>query len=174
MDITEIILDQHREQRRLFGFIHELGGTEALAPVWRRLEGLLDAHAEAEERFFYPRLLQCGTGAGDSKDAADETFDAIKDHNDIRDAGKAVEKQPVGTREWFDAVSKAEIANSKHMAEEERQAIADFRQHVSIDERHALGVQFLAFVSGHLLGVRPVDKDPGTYVREHGHEAQPA
>ncbi|MEG8023776.1 hypothetical protein QP162_03700 [Sphingomonas aurantiaca] len=40
--------------------------TEALSALWTRLKNLLDAHAEAEERFFYPRLMKIGTGGSDA------------------------------------------------------------------------------------------------------------
>lgn len=168
MDITEIILDQHQEQRRLFAFLREIdrGDRDSLAAVWKRLQGLLDAHAEGEERFFYPSLLKQGSGASDAPSAKEETHDAIKDHNDIRDAAKSAGDHEVGSDEWFKSVCKADLANSKHMAEEERQALADFRTNASVDERHRLGVQFLAYVSGHILGVKPVDKDPDAYVKD--------
>jgi hypothetical protein len=173
LDITDIILDQHDEQRRLFAAIQQIDGseTDALNAIWKRLQALLDAHAEAEERYFYPELLREGSGSADSDSAADETRDAIEDHNEIRDSAKAVKKFPVGSGDWFDAITKADIANSKHMAEEERQGLADFRRHSSLEERHRLGVQFLGFVSRHLTGVKPVDKDPDQYVEEH--ERQP-
>jgi hypothetical protein len=176
LDITEIILDQHNEQRRLFGFIQEMHGSgkEALAAVWKRLHGLLDVHADGEEKFFYPRLLKEGSGAADSDSAADETRDAIKDHNEIRDSAKAVDGHEVGSGDWFAAVARADLANSKHMSEEERQALADFRCNASVEERHRLGVQFLAYVSAHLMGVKPVDKDPDRYVSEHQRQPEPA
>ncbi len=175
MDITEIILAQHNEQRRLFGFIQQMHGEDAetLTAVWKRLQGFLDAHAEGEERFFYPRLLKQGSGAADAKSAKDETKDAIKDHNKIRDAGKAVDKEQVGSDAWFKAVAKCDFENSEHMSEEERQALADFRCNASVEERHRLGVQFLAFVSNHLMGVKPIDKDPEAYV-EHPHREMQA
>lgn len=173
MDITDIILDQHREQRRLFACLQEIdhGDHEALTAIWGRLHALLDAHAEGEERYFYPQLLNQGTGSEDSDSAADETKDAIKDHNEIRDTAKGVQDHRVGSDEWFMAIARADLANSKHMAEEERQGLADFRRHASLEERHKLGVDFLAYVSRHLTGVRPVDKDPAKWVKEH--EQQP-
>ena len=59
-------------------------------------------HAEAEERFFYPKLLKVGDGAGGKPTAADETLDAIKDHNKIRDAVAAVAHETVGSDGWWD------------------------------------------------------------------------
>lgn len=169
MDITQIILDEHDQQRRLFSMIDEIDGsdTPALAALWGRLRGLLDAHAEAEERFFYPRLMQIGEGANDADSAAEETQDAIKDHNEIRDTAAAVEKETIGSPEWFEAVGKANEANGDHMAEEERQGLTDFRRHASLAERHALGIRFAAFEAAHLTGVEPVDKDPKRWVKDH-------
>ena len=176
MDITDLILEQHNEQRRLFGFIREIdrSDVEALSAIWNRLRGLLDAHAEAEEQFFYPALLKQGSGASDAASAAAETRDAIEDHNEIRDAAKEADAHDVASNEWFKAVCKADLENSKHMAEEERQGLADFRRNSSLEERHRLGVQFLAFVSEHRMGVKPVDKDPDRYVKQHQHELEPA
>jgi len=169
MDITRLIEDDHAEQRRLFALIDDIPDSEtaALRAVWGRLSALLDAHAEAEERFFYPELLKIGKGAPDSDSASDETKDAIKDHNEIRDAGSAVEQCKVGTKEWRSAVAKANKANSDHMAEEERQGLADFRQHGSLELRNELGICFAEFQSNHLTGVKPVDKDPDGYVRDN-------
>ena len=169
MDITQLILDEHGEQRKLFALIDEIdrSDTPALTAIWGRLRALLDAHAEAEERLFYPRLMQVGTGGNDAPSAAEETEDAIKDHNEIRDAAAAVDKEAVGTDAWFEAVGAANKANGDHMAEEERQGLTDFRRHATVEERHALGIRFAAFEAAHLTGVDPVDKDPKQWVRDH-------
>lgn len=174
MDITAIILDQHNEQRRLFAFLREIdrGDRDSLAAVWKRLQGLLDAHAEGEERYFYPLLLKEGSGASDAAGAADETRDAIEDHNKIRDAARSADDHAIGSEGWFEAVCKADLENSKHMAEEERQPLADLRRSASVEERHRLGVQFLAFVSAHLMDVKPVDKDPDAYVKDPEREIE--
>jgi len=167
LDITDLVLDQHQQQRHLFAAIQQMRGAkpEELGAVWGALKALLDVHAEAEERFLYPRLLKVGAGGADADSAEDETKDAIEDHNEIRDAGEDVEKHKVGSDDWFEAVTKADEANSKHLAEEERQGLADFRQHASLDERHQLGIRFLAFTSGHREGIKAVDKDPDGYVK---------
>jgi hypothetical protein len=169
MDITDLILDEHNEQRRLFLEIDDLanGDKAALQAVWSRLQGLLDRHAEAEERFFYPELLKIGRGAADSDSAADETRDAIKDHNEIRDAAAKVDDHEVGSSEWFKAVAAANKANGDHMAEEERQGLSDFRRHADPSLSDRLAREFARFSAEHLTGVEPVDKDVDAYVKEH-------
>ena len=172
MDITQLILDDHAEQRRLFSIIEQIDPTDvdALSAVWLRLSAFLDVHAEAEERFFYPELLKLGEGANDAEDGTveGETEDAIEDHNKLRDAVKAVEKYKVGTGAWIAAVGKANVVNSKHMGEEERQGLTDFRRHAPMAVRHDLAVRFAAFEADHITGVRPVNKDPEAYIEAHG------
>lgn len=167
MDITQLIAEDHIEQRRLFALLEELAPDEkdVLRAVWTRLRVLLDTHAFAEEKFLYPELLKLGRGA-DNESPSEETRDAIKDHNEIRDTASEVDRHDVGSAEWFDAMAAANRANSDHMAEEERQGLTDFRSHVPIELRHRLGAEFLRFESERLtgVGVKPVDVNVAEYV----------
>jgi hypothetical protein len=169
MDITQLVLDDHHEQRRLFAILEQIdrADTASLASVWNRLATFLDLHAEAEERLFYPALLQLGKGIDKEHTPEEETDNAIRDHNDIRDAVAAVAGHEVGSDGWFEAVAAANKANGDHMAEEEREGLTDFRRHTSLQTRHELGVAFAAFEASHVTGVVPVDKDPQAYIDEH-------
>jgi hypothetical protein len=154
MDITEVILHQHGEQRRMFAELDEVPASdvETLAAVWKRLEIFLETHAEAEERYFYPQLLRLGT-------------DAIKDHNEIREAILTTRDHQPGSEEWQQAVLECRIANDDHMAEEERQDLTDFRRHASLDLRHEIAVKFVRYEAlKAATGVPPVDKDPEEYI----------
>jgi hypothetical protein len=167
VDITEVILHQHMEQRRMFAMLDEVDrdDTRTLSAIWRRLEIFLETHAEAEERFFYPHLLKLGTGEADADSVEDEVEDAIKDHNEIREGIREAGKHRVGTKVWWEAVAKARLENDDHMAEEERQDLADFRLHASLQLRHDIAVEFLRFESEKAAeGVTPKDKDPEGYV----------
>ncbi|HEX9067042.1 MAG TPA: hemerythrin domain-containing protein [Streptosporangiaceae bacterium] len=168
MDITELILDDHHEQRRLFAILEQISraDTGALSAVWHRLGIFLDLHAEAEEAIFYPALLQAGLTAHRQARAEDETLDAIRDHNDIRDAVADVARHQVGTPDWFEAVGAANLANSDHMAEEEREGLTEFRRLAGLQQRHDLAVAFTAFQARNFGGVRPEDKDPQAYIRQ--------
>lgn len=168
MDITQLILDDHHEQRRLFAIIEQIDSSDtgALADVWGRLVAFLEVHAAAEEAIFYPELLRLAIGPQPLASAEPETLDAIYDHNEIRDAIAAVPAHGVGSQSWRNAVAAANQANSDHMAEEEREGLTDFRRRVSLAERHRLAVGFAAFEARHVTGIRTVDKDPQEYVRE--------
>jgi len=166
MDITQMILDDHHEQRRLFAMLEEIDHSddEKLAAVWKRLAVFLDLHAEAEERLFYPALLDLGEGVGGDETPEAETKDAIHDHNEIRDAVAAVAEHAVGSDDWYEAIAAVNKANGDHMAEEEREGLTDFRRHASLQARHDLGVAFAAFEAAHVSGIEPKDKDPQEYI----------
>jgi hypothetical protein len=169
MDITDLILDDHHEQRRLFAIIEQIDARDltSLVPIWSRLAAFLEVHAAAEEAIFYPALLRLGAGSGGSHTPEAETKDAIKDHNQIRDAVSTAAKCEAGSPEWFAAIAKANAANSDHMAEEEREGLTDFRRHVPLAIRHGLAVAFAAFEAAHVTGVEAVDIDPKRYIEEN-------
>ncbi len=166
-DITALIMDDHAWFRRQFARLDELQAEDPLDPdavsqVWEPLAARLDVHAIAEERIFYPRLLEVG------EDPEGETLDAIGDHNDIRDGVHDAARHPVGTPSWWAAVGRAREANDEHMGEEEREGLADFRLHAPRGLRESLGVQFAEFLDAHptTRGLDTSDKDPQGYVRD--------
>ncbi len=168
MDITQLILDDHHEQRRLFAILEQIGraDTDALAAVWGRLGIFLELHAAAEEAIFYPALLQAGLVGRRQAGVEAETTDAIMDHNEIRDAVLEVDNHQVGSADWLAAVAAANLANSDHMAEEEREGLTDFRRLASLPLRHDLAVAFVAFQARNYAGVPVIDKDPQAYIRQ--------
>jgi hypothetical protein len=167
VDITQLILDDHHEQRRLFAILDQIDAadTGTLSAVWERLSAFLEVHAAAEEAIFYPELLAAGQAAGRIGRSEEETLDAIRDHNDIRDTIAAVAGHAAGSAGWLDAVAAVNVANGDHMAEEEREGLTDFRREASLQLRHDLAVAFAAFEARHFAGIRPVDKDPAEYIR---------
>ncbi|RJQ82065.1 hemerythrin domain-containing protein [Pseudonocardiaceae bacterium YIM PH 21723] len=161
-DITSLILDDHDWFRRQFARLDDITDPTELAKVWQPLADLLDVHARAEEEIFYPHLLRRGD------DAEEETLDAIGDHNDIRDGVHEAARHPIGSEAWFEAVHKARMANSEHMAEEEDEGLADFRRNADPGLRAELGRRFAEFKRRH-AGVRDLDVsdiDPQEYVEE--------
>jgi len=159
-DITQLILDDHETFRREFAALDDAQTPEQLQAIWEPLAALLDVHAVAEETIFYPQLLRRG------EDAEDETVDAIGDHNDIRDGVREAAQHPIGSPQWWDAVRTTRVANSTHMAEEEDDALPDFRRNAPLDVREDLGRRFLEFKADHPdpRSLDTSDKDPQGYV----------
>ena len=81
----------------------------------------------------------------------------------VRRAGR----EKAGTDAWWKAVVDANVHNSDHMGEEERQDLADFRQRASLELRHDIAVAFLRYMAQHAAeGITPRDKDPEEYVQD--------
>jgi hypothetical protein len=165
-DITRLVLQDHEALRRHFADLDDAQASDersAIAAAWQPLAALLDLHAEAEEVVFYPRLLEVG------HHAEDETEDAIDDHNKIRDAVRDAGQRQIGTDEWWEAVGRARTENSKHIAEEEREALSDFRRHADVATRDELGRRWLEFRAARERppAVDAEDKDVHEYLEEH-------
>lgn len=166
-DITDLILDEHEDFRRLFVTLWDLrhsGDTGALAAAWQPLADLLEVHASAEETIFYPVLLKRG-----SAEAPEETNDAIGDHNEIRDSIRAAARLDIGSDPWWEAVLECRKANDEHLAEEERDVIPDFREHCDQARRSSLGGHWVAFHAEHRAarGIPGEDINPEEYVAEN-------
>jgi hypothetical protein len=163
-DITALILDDHAAFRRGFARLDDAEGEEQLAAVWGALALHLEIHAEAEERILYPHLLRQHTD-----EAAEETDDAIRDHNKIRDAIAAANRQPTGSDAWWKAVWDARRENSEHLTEEEDEVLPDFRRHAGTKLRVELGERWLTFYGEHPSGkgLTFTDKDPQRYIEQH-------
>lgn len=162
-DITALILDDHETFRRQFALLDDAKGAEALSAIWQPLSDLLDVHAAAEEKIFYPALLGVADPDGE------ETSDAIGDHNDIRDGVEAAVQAEVGSDEWWKGVNAAREANDQHMGEEENEGLKSFRLNASDELRAELGTKFLQYKNDHPTR-RQADTentDPDRYVEEH-------
>jgi len=168
MDIVDCILADHNRQRTMFAALDEAReDPEALGKIFKHLKNFLEAHAEAEERFFYPTLLKKGDGALDSNSAAETTEDAIEDHNKIAQAAEEAMTLAPGSDAWWIAVDKCNCANSEHMSEEERQGLTDFRRTVPLPTRVKLAVQYLAFEAKHAGEYTRTEKEPEAYIEKH-------
>jgi hypothetical protein len=171
-DIIDLVYADHDWLRRQFFRLDDAKSPDELAAIWDVLSMRLDAHADAEERVFYPALLKHGgrdhpgNPAGDPED---ETEDAITDHNAIRDAVRAAGRHQPGTEEWFEAVIQARKENGEHLEEEEREAMPDFIKSSSLELRHELGMQWLKFYSEHesSQGIDNRDKDADDYIEQN-------
>ena len=163
-DITMLILDDHAAFRRGFARLDDATGEEQLRAIWEPLALHLDIHAEAEETILYPYLLKKG-----GTNADEETDDAIRDHNKIRDGITAAAKHPIGSDGWWQGVWQARRENTEHLAEEEDEVLPDFRQHVTRERRAELAAKWLAYYAEHPSGQGLTfrDKDPHQYIEEH-------
>src|SRR3954449_12540030 len=164
LDVTELVLEDHARLRARFAALDDASGIEALSVLWQEIADLLEVHAQCEEEVFYPQLLRKQT-----EDGRDEAEDAIDDHNKIRDAVREAARHEVGSDEWWTAVGNARTENSKHIAEEEREALPDFRHAAPLELRQRLAVRWIDWRTGHQppRNVDTDDKDVEQYLEEN-------
>jgi hypothetical protein len=164
-DITALILDDHHSFRVGFARLDDAKTEEELRAIWEPLALHLDIHADAEEEILYPHLLIDAGG----EEAEEETEDAIRDHNKIRDGIEEARAQPVGSDGWWKGVWKTRTENSDHLREEEDEVLPDFRKHATLELRHQLATRWLTFYGEHPLGkgLNFRDKDPKAYIAEN-------
>ena len=161
-DIATLILSEHEAFRRAFSELEQLTNAEELARRWTELADALEVHASGEEEVFYPELLQ------DVDDSEGDTKHAVKDHNKIRDAARAVADHEVGTDAWWDAFRAAREETVEHLEEEEHDVLPPFQDEVDEDKRVEIGMRWLAFRDTHegAKGLSGKKKDPEEYVEE--------
>jgi hypothetical protein len=147
-DIIELILADHERIRRLLRALddaarygEDTGANWVLAPVWRRLAGLLELHADAGEEICYLALF------GPGQDAAAQMQDAIADHDDIREAVAEARLHPAGSAAWWRAVTAAQQASSDHIARQERGVLAAFGRRAAPALRTELARQWATFIT---------------------------
>ena len=163
-DIVRLILTDHETFRARFAELADLRDQpRAAAALWGELAAHLETHASAEEEHFYPALLQNVEGS------EDETEDAVKDHDEIRQGIRRAAAAEVGSDEWWAGIADAREANDEHLAEEERDDLPDFLRNVSVEVRQELGERFVAFRDAHpwAAGLTYQDKDPEKFVEEY-------
>jgi hypothetical protein len=162
--VTDLIRLDHIWFRSQFAALEAArGDAGTIASLWSTLSARLEVHAAAEEALFYPRLLK------DDSDATDDTKDAIRDHNEIRDAIRDAEGQPIGEAAWWAAVNATEHANTEHMEEEEQGPLIEFDDAASSDEQAELASAFASFETEHAgaRGISIEDRDPDEYVADN-------
>ena len=168
MDITELILSDHHEQRRMFAMLDDVDRADTARRSGPVDPPVRDARGARPGRgaVLLSRAAKLGERRHEDEEV-EETKDAIGDHNDIRD-GILESAQARGRHRWLvDGVTAARKANDEHMGEEEHEGLADFRRYVDLDTRHRIAVVFARYEAANVDGVPIEDKDPDQYIKDN-------
>ena len=162
-DIDVLILSEHENFRRSFTEIEAITDPGPLGERWQELADALEVHASGEEEIFYPELLQ------EVDDSGDDTEHAVHDHNEIRDAVRAVDAEDLASDAWWEAFRTAREVTAEHLGEEEHDMLASFRDSVDAEKRNELGMRWLEFHEVHdrAKGLSGDTKDPEEYVADN-------
>jgi hemerythrin superfamily protein len=132
-DVTMLIETDHREVESLFAQFKSDGSKATAMKICEEL----DAHADAEERVFYPVVREEVPEGGDlAKEAEDE-------HKEARELIGRIKNTDDGTH-LGDLVNQLEQAISHHVSEEEKEMLPKSRDALTPQRREELGAEFEA------------------------------
>ena len=156
-DIVELIRAEHA---RIIGLTGQLGTALAQqAPVdpgsepdliWAALVRYLRFHVEAAKEIAYRAL------AGSEPNAPPAIAQASQADADIRETAAEARLAPPGSRTWRLAVQAICGSANRHITCVESGPLAQFQDHGALTVRHALGRQWVAFMTARPWTDRPV------------------
>lgn len=135
-DVIELILSDHRLFEELLRNLRDTSSDRAA--VRDALAAVLVAHAEAEEKYVYPKLRKrSAVGAHEAEHGAEE-------HAEGHEALLAVlELKGTDTQAFDDAVEKLSATISHHLVEEELTILNPARDELGARARSDLGEAFV-------------------------------
>lgn len=136
-DVIDLILADHRLFEELLRALRDASSDRD--QVRAALAAVLVAHAEAEEKYVYPKLRK--------RDAVgeEEAEHGEEEHAEGHEALlKVLELKGTGTKAFSDAVEELSGTINHHLAEEELTILNPARDEVGPQVRAELGRQFLA------------------------------
>ena len=142
-DIVVVIEREHDALRQQFRSLDRGDSGAELEQAWRALVQLLEVHASGEEVVLYPNVVRA------VGDGVEQTEEAVRDHNDIRDSIRAVDRYTPGSDSWWAALELARRVNEAHLQEEERDVLPSFRRSMDRGGREDLGRQWAVFHEEH-------------------------
>ena len=164
MDITVLVQLEHDAIRSQFEALAALTDARELAQAWTTLAELLEIHASGEEQLLYPKLART------ADEGVEEAVHAVREHNEIRDSVRAVDRHHVGSDTWWRALATAREVNEEHLQEEERDALPLFRTSTDRGRREELGSEWVSFHEQHqqARGLSGEDVDPEDVIPSSG------
>lgn len=149
-DVLEILEDQHKEVDMLIEKLERGQGNRRT--VLSELADKLAAHASVEEKLFYPAIL--------AKDTEEELQEAVEEHLAIKRVLADLITMKLDHDQFIAKLSvlKEHVTHHAH-EEEEKHLFPKVRDMMTLDERAALGNEFLVMFED-VLATHPLRNVP--------------
>ncbi len=136
MNVFDLLRQDHERVRRIFSELAKTQGGQKLArqELFYELKRELLAHSHAEEKAFYPKLV-------DKPPTHDIIEGGINEHRQVETLLNRIEAMPVETEEWMSAVTDLDQMFEHHIHEEEAEVFPKARQLLPNDQFDPLGEQ---------------------------------
>lgn len=136
MTIFEAIRNDHETQRTLMDLVTKThGDSEGREETWPRLKAEIQAHAAAEERFFYVPLMEHDV----TQEAARHS---VAEHKELDDFIEKLDETDMSSSAWLSTAKNLQERLFHHLDEEETEVFPVAGRVLGEDEKDSLGSDY--------------------------------
>ena len=138
MTIFESIREDHETQRTLIDLVTKTAGaSDGREELWARLKDELEAHAAAEERYFYVPLMEHDM----TQDAARHS---VSEHKELDDYAEQLDEYDMSGPQWIQTAKELCERLIHHLDEEEKEVFPVAGKVLSDAEKVSLAKEYRA------------------------------
>ncbi|HTH15725.1 MAG TPA: hemerythrin domain-containing protein [Magnetospirillum sp.] len=138
MNVLEVLHDDHTIVERLFSDILRTSSADKARreTLFQALKEALIKHAHAEEKVFYPLLIN-------KKPSHDMVEHGLSEHHQVEKLLSDIQKIPADSDDWFDSVESLHGKVKEHVQEEENDVFPKARQLLGEGELNQITERFM-------------------------------
>ena len=115
MTIFDSLRDDHQKQRTLVDLVVKTtGDSDGREELWERLKRELEAHAGAEERYFYVPLMEHDL-------TQDKARHSVSEHKELDDFIEQLDEYEMSGPQWLQTAKELAHKLTHHLDEEEQE-----------------------------------------------------
>ncbi len=136
MTIFESIRDDHQTQRTLVDLVVKTeGDSDGRDELWTKLKRELEAHAAAEERYFYVPLMEHDM----TQEAARHS---VAEHKELDDYIEQIDGYDMSGSQWLPTANQLRERLLHHLDEEEKEVFPVAGKVLGDDEKDTLATDY--------------------------------
>ncbi|HKP95582.1 MAG TPA: hemerythrin domain-containing protein [Fibrobacteria bacterium] len=134
MDVYKLLHEDHIKVKSLFKELEDTTerAVKTREHLFANLKMELTLHAEAEERFFYPRLEP-------PKETHELTLEALEEHKVVKTLLAELDEDDKGTEEWAAKLTVLRENVEHHVKEEEEELFRKAKAVLSREDAESIG-----------------------------------
>ncbi len=136
MTIFESLRSDHETQRTLVDLLTKTqGDSDGRTELFARLKRELEAHAGAEERYFYVPLMEHDL-------TQEKARHSVAEHKELDDLVEQLEEYDMSGSQWLPTAEKLSHLLTHHLDEEEQEVFQLAGKALSENEKVSLGEEY--------------------------------
>ena len=144
MTIFEAIRDDHEKQRTLIDLVLKTeGDSDGRRGLYDRLRSELEAHAAAEERYFYVPLMQVDMSQENARHS-------VAEHKELDDYVEQLDGYDMSGSQWIQTARELAERLIHHLDEEEKEVFPVAGKVLSEEQKSSLAEEYRSDMQRHL------------------------